>query len=120
MYTLLIILTILAALLLIGAVLIQRSKGGGLSSSFAGSNQIMGVRRTNSFIEKVTWTLAGLICLFSILSAFVMPTGAERVGSRVEAVATQQVVEGGNFDTQAPAAPAAQAPAPEAPAVPAE
>ena len=48
MYTLLIILTILAALLLIGAVLIQRSKGGGLSSSFAGSNQIMGVRRTNS------------------------------------------------------------------------
>ena len=101
MYTLLIILTILAALLLIGAVLIQRSKGGGLSSSFAGSNQIMGVR------------------------AFVMPTGAERVGSRVEAVATQQVVEGGNFDTQAPAAqapaaPAAQAPAPEAPAAPAE
>ena len=125
MYTLLIILTILAALLLIGAVLIQRSKGGGLSSSFAGSNQIMGVRRTNSFIEKVTWTLAGLICLFSILSAFVMPTGAERVGSRVEAVATQQVVEGGNFDTQAPAAqapaaPAAQAPAPEAPAAPAK
>lgn len=125
MYTLLIILTILAALLLIGAVLIQRSKGGGLSSSFAGSNQIMGVRRTNSFIEKVTWTLAGLICLFSILSAFVMPTGAERVGSRVEAVSTQQVVEGGNFDTQAPAAqtpaaPAAQAPAPETPAAPAE
>ena len=51
MYTLLIILTLLEALLLIGAVLIQRSKGGGLSSSFAGSNQIMGVRRTNSFIE---------------------------------------------------------------------
>ena len=75
MYTLLIILTILAALLLIGAVLIQRSKGGGLSSSFAGSNQIMGVRRTNSFIEKVTWTLAGLICLFSILSALLF-TGA--------------------------------------------
>lgn len=122
MYTLLIILTLLAALLLIGAVLIQRSKGGGLSSSFAGSNQIMGVRRTNSFIEKVTWTLAGLICLFSILSAFVMPTGAERVGSRVEAVSTQQVVEGGNFDTQTPAAQAPAspaAPAPEAPAAPA-
>lgn len=123
MYTLLIILTLLAALLLIGAVLIQRSKGGGLSSSFAGSNQIMGVRRTNSFIEKVTWILAGCICLFAILSAFVMPTGAERVGSRVNATATQQVVEGGNFDTQAPVAPAAQtpaAPAAETPAAPAE
>lgn len=123
MYTLLIILTLLAAFLLIGAVLIQRSKGGGLSSSFAGSNQIMGVRRTNSFIEKATWILAGCIALFAILSVFVMPTGAERIGSRVNATATQQQqIEGGNFDTQAPvlpatpAAPAAETPAAEAPA----
>ena len=59
MYVLIIVLTLLAAVLLIGVVLIQKSKGGGLSSSFAGSNQIMGVRRTTNFIEKVTWTLAG-------------------------------------------------------------
>ena len=36
MYVLLIVLTILAAVLLIGVVLIQKSKGGGLSSAFAG------------------------------------------------------------------------------------
>lgn len=35
MYVLLIVLTILAAVLLIGVVLIQKSKGGGLSSAFA-------------------------------------------------------------------------------------
>ncbi|MCI9043210.1 MAG: preprotein translocase subunit SecG, partial [Muribaculaceae bacterium] len=73
MYILLIVLTLIAALLMIGVVLIQKSKGGGLSSSFAGSNQIMGVRRTNSFIEKVTWILAAAICVFAILSTFFMP-----------------------------------------------
>ena len=64
MYILLIVLTLIAAVLMICVVLIQKSKGGGLSSTFAGSNQIMGVRRTNSFIEKVTWILAGAICHF--------------------------------------------------------
>ena len=56
MYVVLIILTLICAVLLICVVLVQKSKGGGLSSSFAGSNQIMGVRRTNSFIEKFTWS----------------------------------------------------------------
>ncbi|MDE6367489.1 MAG: preprotein translocase subunit SecG, partial [Muribaculaceae bacterium] len=54
-YTLVIILTILAAILLIGVVLIQKSKGGGLGSTFASSNSILGVKRTNDVIEKVTW-----------------------------------------------------------------
>ena len=35
---------ILASLLMIGIVLVQKSKGGGLASNFASSNQIMGVR----------------------------------------------------------------------------
>ena len=73
MYVTLIILTLLAAVLLIGVVLIQKSKGGGLSSTFAGSNQVLGVRRTNNFIEKVTWTLAGAIAIFSIVCAWVSP-----------------------------------------------
>ena len=73
MYTLIIILTVLVSILLIIVVLVQKSKGGGLSSTFAGSNQIMGVRRTNDFIEKATWTLAGIIAVLSILSVFVMP-----------------------------------------------
>lgn len=73
MYTLVIILTVIAAILLIGVVLIQKSKGGGLASSFAGSNQIMGVRRTNDFIEKTTWTLAAVICVLAIASVFLAP-----------------------------------------------
>ena len=52
---------ILASLLMIGIVLVQKSKGGGLASNFASSNQIMGVRKTTDFVEKATWTLAIVI-----------------------------------------------------------
>lgn len=122
MYQLLIVLTIITAVLMIGVVLIQKSKGGGLSSSFAGSNQFMGVRRTNSFIEKVTWTLAGLLCLFAVLSAFFIPT-AGGIQPRVKAT-TPVEQTGASYDSQLPqstpateeSAPAAEAPATEAPA----
>lgn len=125
MSVLFIVLTLLVAILLIGVVLIQKSKGGGLSSTFAGSNQIMGVRRTNNFIEKVTWTLAGAIALLSVLCTYTMPD-AITSQSRVKGTATEQTT-GGNYDTQAPATqtqapatkPAATTPAP-APAAPAK
>jgi preprotein translocase subunit SecG len=63
-------LTVLVSILLIAVVLVQKSKGGGLSSSFAGGNQVLGVRSTNSFIEKATWTLAAIIVVLSVLSSF--------------------------------------------------
>lgn len=118
MYILLIVLTLIAAILLICVVLIQKSKGGGLSSSFAGSNQIMGVRRTNSFIEKVTWILAGSIAVLAILSVFAMPKAATDQ-SRVKPVQQEQTAPA-DFDSpavpaEAPAAAPAAAPA-EAPA----
>ncbi len=114
MYIVLIVLTLICAVLLICVVLVQKSKGGGLSSTFAGSNQIMGVRRTNSFIEKLTWGLAGAICLLSILATFSMPKAINSNASRVNAAPTEQVVPG-NFNTEAPAAEAPAA-APQAPA----
>ena len=59
MYTAVSVLIIIICALLILIVLVQNSKGGGLASSFASSNQIMGVRKTTDFLEKATWTLAG-------------------------------------------------------------
>ncbi len=70
MYILLCIVIVIACLLLIGAVLIQKSKGGGLASDYSSGNQYMGYRKTTDFIEKATWTLAIVICLASILGAF--------------------------------------------------
>ena len=120
MYTLFVILIVVAAILMIGIVLIQESKGGGLSSSFAGYNQVAGVRKTTDFIEKATWVLAASMVVISIICAWVAPSTS----------ADSSVMEGienpitnpnnlpgfGASQTKDAAAPAAEAPATEAPA----
>lgn len=100
MFAIIIVLTVITAILLIGVVLIQKSKGGGLSSSFAGSNQIMGVRRTNNFIEKITWWLAGIICFLAVVSTFFMPSAITRT-TRVSAPQAQQSAAT-NYNTNVP------------------
>ena len=87
-YTLFVILIVIAAILMIGIVLIQESKGGGLASNFSSSNQIMGVRKTTDFIEKATWTLAAFMVVCSIICAHVAPTGVTNA-SVVEKAATE-------------------------------
>ena len=74
MYLLFIVLIVIVSVLMCGIVLIQNSKGGGLASSFASSNQIMGVRKTADFLEKTTWTLAGLMVIISVVSAYTLPS----------------------------------------------
>jgi preprotein translocase subunit SecG len=69
MLTFLIVVIILASLLLAFIVLIQNSKGGGLASNFAGQNQVLGVRKTTDFLEKATWTMAGLIMFLCLTVA---------------------------------------------------
>lgn len=96
-YTLVIVLTIIVAVLLIGIVLIQKSKGGGLGSTFASNNNILGVKRTNDVVEKTTWYLAGALALLSILSVFCAPSLTTDNGIRSQ--------------VEAPAIPAADAPA---------
>ena len=87
-YTLFVVLIVIVSLLMIGIVLIQESKGGGLSSNFSSSNAIMGVRKTTDFVEKATWTLAGLMVVFSVICAYVAPT-ASTERSVMEQTATQ-------------------------------
>ena len=70
MYSIIVGLIIFVSVLLILVILVQNSKGGGLSSQFGGnsSNQFMGVQKTNDLLEKVTWTLAISIVLLTMLS----------------------------------------------------
>jgi preprotein translocase subunit SecG len=68
MSTIIIILALLASILLILIVLIQNPKGGGISASFSSANQIVGVKRTNDLIEKLTWTFA-IVLLFTAFSS---------------------------------------------------
>lgn len=74
MYLLCVSLIILVSVLMCLIVLIQNSKGGGLAAGFASSNQIMGVRKTTDFLEKATWTLAGLMVIISVLAAYSLPS----------------------------------------------
>lgn len=106
-YTVLVSLVVIAAVLMCLVVLIQESKGGGLASSFASSNQIMGVRKTTDFIEKLTWGLAAAMVLFSILSAFYIPT-ASGTDSVITKQATEQQATNPNNIPAIPTAPAQQ------------
>ena len=116
MYIVFIILTVIVAILMIGIVLIQKSKGGGLSSQFGGGNQVLGVRGTNSFLEKTTWTLAALIHVLSVCTAYTIPSGARQVRANQETSKQQSAAPAPakNFSTGAekaaetPAAPAQQ------------
>jgi preprotein translocase subunit SecG len=74
MYLLIIILMLVASILMCGIVLIQNSKGGGLASGFSSSNAIMGVRKTTDFLEKATWTLAAVMVICSVASAYTLPS----------------------------------------------
>lgn len=112
-YVIIIVLTVIVAILLIGIVLIQKSKGGGLSSQFSGANAVMGVRSTNSGIEKITWTLAALIVVLSVISSFLMPRISTGVEIRTKTQTETPAAPANQFDTQIPVAPAAEAPAAE-------
>ncbi len=84
MYSIVSILVMLVSILLVLIVLVQNSKGGGLASNFAGSNQIMGVRKTTDFLEKATWTLSGILLVLSFVSVMVLPRETMGIHSELD------------------------------------
>ena len=120
MYILFVILIVLASLCMIGIVLIQESKGGGLASAFSSANSSFGVRQTTNFIEKTTWTLAAAMVVISVICAYVAPN-ATTEGSVIEKAATEQSTTNPNNVQGFGAAPAPAADAQQTtPAAPAE
>lgn len=96
MSTLISILIILASAILVVVIFAQNPKGGGLSSDFGAATQLGGVQKTNDFIDKATWGLAGVIAVLSIvLTVYLTPK-------------TQKVIpqEGQNTESPAGEAPA--------------
>ncbi|MDR3251305.1 MAG: preprotein translocase subunit SecG [Tannerella sp.] len=83
MYIFISILILLSAILLVLVVLVQNSKGGGLASGFASSNQVLGVRKTTDFLEKATWFLVGVVVLGCIAITAVIPREKAAVNSDV-------------------------------------
>jgi len=105
MGTLISVLLIVVSVLLILIVLIQDSKGGGLSSTFGASNQVMGVRKTADFLEKATWFLAiALLVLCLATTPFSKTTAAGTDTGTSESVTRKNASEKGI--TAPPVAPA--------------
>ena len=115
MYTIFAILIMIASILLIGVILIQKSKGGGLAANVNNYNQFMGVRKTTDFVEKATWGLSIFICVLSIASAFVTAPSIVEGAPQIKKLPTSET-QAPNFGTPAEQAPAAAATAATAPA----
>jgi len=78
-------LVLIACFLQVLVVLVQNSKGGGLSAGFTSTGQSMGIRKTADFLEKSTWILAGAILILSIVATATIPRGTTSGGrSRIE------------------------------------
>ena len=78
MYIVLLIITIIVCVCLGFIVLIQNPKGGGLSSNFSGSSQLMGVQKTGDFLEKGTWVLAIGLMILSLAINVAVKGGATK------------------------------------------
>ena len=99
-------LIILVSILLILVVLVQNSKGGGLSSTFASSNQVMGVRKTTDFLEKSTWALVAALVVLCLFATVMNKPGEQKLQQSVSQEKAESATE------TAPAAKPAPAPAP--------
>ena len=96
MYTLVIALIILFAILLVLVILAQNSKGGGLTSQFGGSSasNIIGVKKTGDLLEKLTWSFIIAIMVLCLTTNFITPNRGggsndvlERAGEQAPATA---------------------------------
>ena len=69
-FSIFLILIIVVCLLLVLVIMVQNPKGGGLSSSFGGGGTQVagGVKKTGDFLDKSTWTLAGLLMVLILAS----------------------------------------------------
>jgi preprotein translocase subunit SecG len=78
MYSLLLFLLALDALILVTAVLLQAGQGGGLASlgGGAGTEQFMGGRQATTLLTKITWWCAGIFLFVSLILAVMSSNSA--------------------------------------------
>jgi preprotein translocase subunit SecG len=79
MYMFLVILASIISIVLMAIVLMQASKGDGLSGTFGGAGgssmgAMFGARRTADFLSKATWWLGGSLAVIAIaINLFFLP-----------------------------------------------
>jgi len=114
MYLFLLIVAIIVCVLLVLMVLIQNPKGGGLSSNFSSSSQLMGVQKTGDFLEKGTWVLAITLMVLSLAINVVTKGGTEKD----ENAQQKELIEKASKPSAAPASAPLTLPTTPQPAAP--
>lgn len=99
MYVFFIVLIIFASFLIILAVLAQNPKSG-MAANFGASNQVMGVRQTADFLEKLTWGLAIAIVALSLMATMAMPRADIAQSNKVLEKTLENSANGGVGDFQ--------------------
>ncbi len=118
LYTICIVLILIASVLVILAVLVQNPKSG-MAANFGASNQVMGVRETTHFLEKFTWSMAVAIVVLSLVATLAMDRSLV-AESNSEVLKDTKALQERMMDVEAPAMPQAEIPAETAEAPAAE
>jgi preprotein translocase subunit SecG len=111
LYNILLVILVIDAIVLIGAILLQSGKGSGLAANFGGASSspdaFIGIRQAGTILTSATWWCAGVF----LFLAFVLQILSTR------AQVPKSVLED-TFGNPAPVAPINTAPATTAPALP--
>lgn len=99
------ILTVLISIALVLVVVVQNSKGGGLNSQFGGTaTQVLGARRSNEFIETLTWGLAAALVVIAVIANLSGSVGGKKAAEALRLNARSIEGKAAANPTQAPAA----------------
>ena len=78
---------IIACILLMGIVLLQPGKGGGLGALSGGAaQQVFGGRGAGNILTKITWGLGTLFFVTSVTLAYLSSSGDESLEERSSAI----------------------------------
>ena len=85
-YGVLLFLYILVVILMIGVILVQQPRGGGLSGALGGTGMenILGVRGAPTFFQKLTAILGGIFIILSLVLSLLHAPVQARAGSAIE------------------------------------
>ena len=115
MYMFLVVIASIIAVFLMIVVLMQSSKGDGLSGTFGGAagsmGTMFGTRRTADFLSKATWWLGGSLAVLAIaINLFFLPgqATANQRESIIQGAGRQQIPQTPELPTQSQSIPQTQ------------
>jgi len=102
MYTILVVLISVLAIVLIAIILLQSGKGGGLAAEFGGASSstesIIGGRQAANVLTRTTWIGGGVFLALALLLAIL----SARVGEPPESILRSEFQQGPAGETAAP------------------